>query len=66
MNLRQLEYFVAIAEQGSLTHAAERLFVSQPSLSQQIQTLEAELGGPLLERLPRGRASDRGGPGAAR
>ena len=54
MNLRQLEYFVAIAEQGSLTHAAERLFVSQPSLSQQIRGLEAELGGALLERLPRG------------
>src|SRR6202046_3914189 len=54
MNLRQLEYFVAIAEQGSLTQAAERLLVSQPSLSQQIQTLEAELGGALLERLPRG------------
>jgi DNA-binding transcriptional LysR family regulator len=54
MNLRQLEYFVAIAEQGSLTHAAERLLVSQPSLSQQIRTLEAELGGALLERLPRG------------
>jgi DNA-binding transcriptional LysR family regulator len=54
VNLRQLEYFVAIAEQGSLTHAAERLFVSQPSLSQQIRTLETELGGPLLERLPRG------------
>src|SRR6201995_6018713 len=54
MNLRQLEYFVAIAESGSLTQAAERLLVPQPSLSQQIQTLEAELGGPLLERLPRG------------
>ena len=54
MNLRQLEYFVAIAEQGSLTHAAERLHVSQPSLSQQIRMLEAELGGALLERLPRG------------
>jgi DNA-binding transcriptional LysR family regulator len=54
MNLRQLEYFVAIAEQGSLTQAADRLLVSQPSLSQQIRSLEAELGGPLLERLPRG------------
>jgi DNA-binding transcriptional LysR family regulator len=54
MNLRQLEYFVAIAEQGSLTQAAERLLVSQPSLSQQIRGLEAELGGALLERLPRG------------
>ncbi|MGO9972174.1 MAG: LysR family transcriptional regulator [Solirubrobacteraceae bacterium] len=54
MNLRQLEYFVAIAEHGSFTHAAERLLVAQPSLSQQMAALEAELGGPLLERLPRG------------
>ena len=54
MNLRQLEYFVAIAESGSLTQAAERLLVSQPSLSQQIRALEAELGGSLFERLPRG------------
>jgi DNA-binding transcriptional LysR family regulator len=54
LNLRQLEYFVAIAEHGSLTRAAERLLVSQPSLSQQISALERELGGPLFERLPRG------------
>jgi DNA-binding transcriptional LysR family regulator len=54
VNLRQLEYFVAIVEEGSFTRAAERLLVSQPSLSQQIRTLERELGGLLLERLPRG------------
>src|SRR5947209_5560738 len=54
MNLRQLEYFVAVAEQGSVTAAADRLLVSQPSLSQQIRALETELGGALLERLPRG------------
>jgi DNA-binding transcriptional LysR family regulator len=54
VNLRQLEYFVAIAEAGSLTGAAERLLVSQPSLSQQIGALERELGGLLLERMPRG------------
>ena len=54
MNLRQLEYFVTIADQGSFTAAAEQLLVSQPSLSQQIGALEAELGGPLFERLPRG------------
>jgi DNA-binding transcriptional LysR family regulator len=54
MNLRQLEYFVAIAEEGSLTRAAERLLVAQPSLSQQMRSLESEVGVPLLERLPRG------------
>lgn len=54
MNLRQLEYFVAIAEYGSLTAAAEHLLVSQPSLSQQLRSLERELGGALVERLPRG------------
>jgi DNA-binding transcriptional LysR family regulator len=54
VNLRQLEYFVVIAEERSLTRAAERLLVAQPSLSQQMRALEAEIGVPLLERLPRG------------
>ena len=53
MNLRQLEYFVTVAEEQSFSRAAERLYVAQPSISQQLRALEAELGGPLLERLPR-------------
>jgi DNA-binding transcriptional LysR family regulator len=54
MNLRQLRYFLAIVEEGSVTRAAQRLFVAQPSISQQMRALEAELGGSLLERLPTG------------
>jgi DNA-binding transcriptional LysR family regulator len=54
VSLRQLEYLVAVVDEGSFTAAAARLHVSQPGLSHQIQTLERQLGGPLLERLPRG------------
>jgi DNA-binding transcriptional LysR family regulator len=54
MNLRQLEYLIAIAEDGSFRAAAHRLRVAAPSISQQIRLLELEVGGPLLERLPRG------------
>ena len=53
MNLRQLAYWLAVVEEGSFTRAARRMHVAQPSLSQQIRALEAELGGPLIERLPR-------------
>jgi DNA-binding transcriptional LysR family regulator len=54
MNLRQLQYWVAVVDTASFTKAAEQLRVSQPGLSQQIRALEAELGGKLIERLPRG------------
>jgi DNA-binding transcriptional LysR family regulator len=54
VNLRQLQYWLAVVDTASFTRAAERLNVSQPGLSQQIRVLEAELGGRLIERLPRG------------
>lgn len=54
MNLRRLEYFIVVAEEESLRAAARRLHISAPSLSQQIKVLEQEIGGDLLERLPRG------------
>lgn len=55
MELRHLRYFVAVAEEGSLTSAAERrLHTAQPSLSRQIRELEMEVGVRLLERKARG------------
>jgi DNA-binding transcriptional LysR family regulator len=53
MTLRQLLYLVTVVDEGNFTRAAERLHVAQPSLSKQLAALEAELGGPLIERLHR-------------
>lgn len=53
MNLRDLRYFVALAETGHFGRAAERCFVSQPTLSAQIKKLESYLGVQLIERQPR-------------
>src|SRR5206468_8146618 len=53
MEIHQLRYFVAVADEGSFSRAAAKVRVAQPSLSQHIRKLEAAVGQPLFDRLPR-------------
>jgi DNA-binding transcriptional LysR family regulator len=50
IELRHLRYFAAVADAGSFTHAAEQMFIAQPTLSQQMRRLEQIVGAPLLQR----------------
>lgn len=54
MELRSIQYFVQIADEGSITRTAEKIGIAQPALTRHIKQLEAELGTQLLMRLPRG------------
>lgn len=51
MNLRHLEHWLALADTGSFSRAAEKLHITQSALSRSIQALEDELGGPLVDRI---------------
>ena len=56
ISLREITYILAIAEEGSITKAAGKLFIAQPSLSQAVKRIESDLGTPLFSRIKGGLA----------
>ena len=52
MDTKQIEYILKIAEENNITKAAEKLFITQSALNQQLLKLEKELGTPLFHRSP--------------
>jgi LysR family transcriptional regulator, nitrogen assimilation regulatory protein len=54
VELRSIQYFVQVADEGSITRTADKIGIAQPALTRHIKQLEAELGTQLLMRLPRG------------
>ena len=54
VELRQLRYLIAVADEGGISHAATSLGMTQPALTRAIATLERSVGVALLDRLPRG------------
>jgi LysR family transcriptional regulator, nitrogen assimilation regulatory protein len=61
MDLKQLEYFLKVAEMGSFTKASSTLNIAQPAISRHVQQLETELGQPLLTRNGRGAVATEAG-----
>ena len=61
MDLRQLRYFIRVAESGSISAAAAELFVAQSAISRQMRLLEEEIGGALFERSSQGVRVNEGG-----
>ena len=50
MNFSNINYFLAIVEEGSISAAARKLYISQQALSEQLRKMEEEVGAPLLKR----------------